>query len=985
MRSSVLFLVASAFSAPSLWCQTAFSNTNPIATPSTASSAPQKASPYPSQITVSGLSGTITKITVTLNGWTENASNAFPGDRDFLLVSPAGSTFEFLGGVGGFHTFSNITLTLDDSAASALSSAQLASGTFKPTNRGTGFCTNFPSPAPASSNCAAPNSTATFASLFNGAAPNGTWSLYVFDPFQGDGAGSITGGWTLTITVAAAAGTTTTIGSNLNPSFTSAPNNQVTFTAHVTQTSNSANVTESSVTFFDGASNLDTVSLNGSGDADLTTSFVTEGNHNIQAVFNADSNFATSSGTVIQEVDNHTTGTSPTFCDTGAITFSTLTGGPLPGSPYPQRVYVSGLAGSVSEVILQLPNITHNFPSDLDFLLVSPTSAAFVPMASAGGGHSVSGITLTLADSAGSLLPAGSLAAGSFLPADYHANISFPGSAPAGPYNLAATQGSATFASSFAGIDPNGVWSLFAYDHAGGDSGTVGGYCLTFITSGASATTTSLNASPSPALTGDSVTFTAVVTSGGNPVTSGTVTFKENGSVLAGPVAVNASGQAQFVTSTLPEGIHNVTALFSGVPGSFNVSSGNVSEEVDHPTTVSGTTYCNPGGVTIPSNGATQPYPSRVFVTNLPGLISKVTIGLQDLTHKFPNDAAMLLTGPTGTNLVFWSDAGGSSLVSGLNVTIDDAASSAIPNPVTGNTFRPTANNSVAFPAPAPAGPGLAAPAGSATLASAFAGLNGNGTWSFYLFDYAAGSGGSIGQVCLNFTETPPVLNISKTHTGSFTQGQPGAYTITAGNSGPGATGGTVTVTDTLPSGLTVAGYTANNWSCQTSASSLSCTRSDSLAPGGFYDAITLNVNVANSAVSTTNSAVVSGGGDPNPHTANDPTTINPSAVIVPPSQIATTASGLLYSRVSKVYTGTLTLTNISGTAISGPLQIVFTLLPSGVTLSNATGSFSGSPFLTVPGAVSLAPGASVTVPVRFSDPSNTRITFTPVVYSGSL
>jgi uncharacterized repeat protein (TIGR01451 family) len=304
---------------------------------------------------------------------------------------------------------------------------------------------------------------------------------------------------------------------------------------------------------------------------------------------------------------------------------------------------------------------------------------------------------------------------------------------------------------------------------------------------------------------------------------------------------------------------------------------------------------------------------------------------------------------------------------------------------VTGNTFRPTANNSVAFPAPAPAGPGLAAPAGSATIASAFAGLNGNGTWSFYLFDYAAGSGGSIGQVCLNFTETPPVLNISKTHTGSFTQGQPGAYTITAGNSGPGATGGTVTVTDTLPSGLTVAGYTANNWSCQTSASSLSCTRSESLAPGGFYDAITLNVNVANNAVSITNSAVVSGGGDPNPHTANDPTTINPSAVIVPPSQIATTASGLLYSRVSKVYTGTLTLTNISGAAISGPLQIVFTLLPSGVTLSNATGSFSGSPFLTVPGAVSLAPGASVTVPVRFNDPSNTRITFTPVVYSGSL
>src|SRR5450631_1595616 len=111
--------------------QTPFSNTNPITAPSTLTSAPQKATPYPSQITVASLTGTISKVTVTLNGWSENGASAFPGDRDFMLVGPGGQTFEFLGGVGSFNAFSNVTLTLDDSAASSLTGAQLTSGTFK--------------------------------------------------------------------------------------------------------------------------------------------------------------------------------------------------------------------------------------------------------------------------------------------------------------------------------------------------------------------------------------------------------------------------------------------------------------------------------------------------------------------------------------------------------------------------------------------------------------------------------------------------------------------------------------------------------------------------------------------------------------------------------------------------------------------------------------------------------------------------------------
>ena len=54
---------------------------------------------------------------------------------------------------------------------------------------------------------------------------------------------------------------------------------------------------------------------------------------------------------------------------------------------------------------------------------------------------------------------------------------------------------------------------------------------------------------------------------------------------------------------------------------------------------------------------------------------------------------------------------------------------------------------------------------------------------------------------------------------------------------------------------------------------------------------------------------------------------------VVLPNQVATTASGLAYSRVTQTFNGTVTLNNISSSAISGPLQILFLGLPATVTL----------------------------------------------------
>jgi hypothetical protein len=106
--------------------------------------------------------------------------------------------------------------------------------------------------------------------------------------------------------------------------------------------------------------------------------------------------------------------------------------------------------------------------------------------------------------------------------------------------------------------------------------------------------------------------------------------------------------------------------------------------------------------------------------------------------------------------------------------------------------------------------------------------------------------------------------------------------------------------------------------------------------------------------------------------------------LIVDPAYVSTTASGLAYSRVSKTYIGTVTITNISRYTFNGPFYIVFTSLTGGVTLANASGTYYGSPYITV-NTTSLAAGQSATVSVQFSNPANAKINFTPAIYSGSL
>jgi len=95
------------------------------------------------------------------------------------------------------------------------------------------------------------------------------------------------------------------------------------------------------------------------------------------------------------------------------------------------------------------------------------------------------------------------------------------------------------------------------------------------------------------------------------------------------------------------------------------------------------------------------------------------------------------------------------------------------------------------------------------------------------------------------------------------------------------------------------------------------------------------------------------------------------------------TSTGLIYSRVTQSYHGTITVINTSGLAVAGPLDLAFQILPSGVSLISPTGSAQGAPYLALPNG--MVAGQSANLPVQFSDPGNVSLTFTNKVYSGSL
>lgn len=145
------------------------------------------ATPYPTTIAVSGLTGPVLKLEVALLG----LSHTFPDDIGVLLVSPSGQNVVLMNGAGSSVPLVNIDLLFADDGAVMPSSGNIPAGTYAPSNYFPGD--TFPGlPGP-------PPYGTTLAPLAAGTL-NGDWGLFIYD-FVGGDSGAMRN-WRLDFTVA---------------------------------------------------------------------------------------------------------------------------------------------------------------------------------------------------------------------------------------------------------------------------------------------------------------------------------------------------------------------------------------------------------------------------------------------------------------------------------------------------------------------------------------------------------------------------------------------------------------------------------------------------------------------------------------------------------------------------------------------------------------------------------------------------------------
>jgi hypothetical protein len=151
------------------------------------------------------------------------------------------------------------------------------------------------------------------------------------------------------------------------------------------------------------------------------------------------------------------------YTNSGAIRMNDLAA----AFPYPSSVRVQCVPRPVQRATVTLRGFSHNYPDDVDMMLVAPDGESVMLMSDAGDGSFANNVNITLDDSATVAVPdVAQLFTGSFRPANYEDEPdAFPPPAPKlSPANTL---------SAFAGTAPNGFWSLFVVDDFQLDSGTI--------------------------------------------------------------------------------------------------------------------------------------------------------------------------------------------------------------------------------------------------------------------------------------------------------------------------------------------------------------------------------------------------------------------------------------------------------------------------------------------------------------------------------
>jgi subtilisin-like proprotein convertase family protein len=725
-----------------------FSNATAITIPDSGAG-----TPYPSVINVSGMAGTINNVTLVLR----NLTHSYVSDVDVLLVGPAGQKVLVLSDVGGSFSPSNVTVTLSDAATSSLpSSGSFATGTYKPTNYSDASegGDNFPLPAPA-----APY--APKLSAFNTTSPNGTWSLYVLDDGAGD-QGSFGGGWTLTITTAG-----TTISDIPDQSIlVNTPTSAIPFTvADVDTPLNSL--------ILSGSSNNTTLVPNanivfGGSGASRTVTVTPAANHTGTATITVTVSDGTNSASDSFLLTVNAVNTPPTISDiadrgivqntsTGAIPFTVGDAETAPGS--------LTLSGSSSNTTL-VPNgnIVFGGSGANRTVTVTPaanqTGTATITVTVSDGIANASDsfvLTVTNANTPPTISDISNQTISQGVPTDALAFTVDDTQTPAANLTVSGSSNNQT-------LVPNGN-IVFG---GGGANRTV---TVTPAGNQTGTATITVTVSDGQLTASDSFVLTVVVNS---PPTIGpianqtayvdqpTIIKLELSDVETTVQNLQLSLATNNPTLILPQDYSFNFFFLDGhyyltIAGAFGLTgsatntvtvtdAGGRSASASFVLTIlppppGSARFANTSPITIPDLGTASTYPSVINVSGMSGSVTNLTLTVSRFSHQRTTDVNMLLVGPSGTGVVFLSDAAGANSITNITFSVNDAALFPFDPtfPIWSEVFRPTNYAASDFyPAPAPAGP-------YAPVAfSSFNGLPVNGAWSLYVYDNVASSHGTI-------------------------------------------------------------------------------------------------------------------------------------------------------------------------------------------------------------------------------------------------
>jgi uncharacterized repeat protein (TIGR01451 family) len=187
-----------------------------------------------------------------------------------------------------------------------------------------------------------------------------------------------------------------------------------------------------------------------------------------------------------------------------------------------------------------------------------------------------------------------------------------------------------------------------------------------------------------------------------------------------------------------------------------------------------------------------------------------------------------------------------------------------------------------------------------------------------------------------NVIRPEPDVTIDKSRDGDLLRGRRATYVLKVRNVGAQPTSEPITVTDTLPSGVSFVSVFGNGWTCGESAGTVTCTTPGPLAAGAEAEQINIRVDVAaNAPSSISNTATVSTEGDANAANNSDTDTASPRDVAV---DLAIDKSHTGVFEITETESYRIVVSNNGTLGTPGPIEVKDTL-PAGLTYVSASGA----------------------------------------------